>query len=211
MSSKAARLDWIDRASAKYACENFHYSRSLPAGKLMTVGVWEFNNFIGCVIFGRGANNNIGKKYNLQQTEICELVRVALSDHKTPVSRIVSIAIKMISKAAPGLKLIISYADPMQGHHGGIYQAMNWICTGQTRGDKAVILNGKLTHKRSISSKYGTLSFDKIREITGKSCEYGPIQYKITYLFALDDETAQMINDLKKPYISKEAAQALHN
>jgi len=34
------RLDWCSYEATKFACTNWHYSRSVPAGKLMKVGVW---------------------------------------------------------------------------------------------------------------------------------------------------------------------------
>ncbi|MEM7738704.1 MAG: protein Mom, partial [Deinococcota bacterium] len=90
------KLAWCSYEAAKYACENWHYSQSVPAGKLVKVGVWEDGKFIGCIIFSRGANNNIGKPYQLKQTEICELTRVALTQHKTPVSKMLAIALRML-------------------------------------------------------------------------------------------------------------------
>ena len=93
---------------------------------MVTLGCWEEGNFIGAVIFAWGANCNMAKHQGLKMTEAAELVRVALRDHKTPVSRILSICIKMLKRQSPGLKLLLSYADPCHGHVGGIYQASGW-------------------------------------------------------------------------------------
>jgi hypothetical protein len=71
------KIDWATHAAAKHAVENWHYSESMPAGKLIKVGAWENGRFVGVVIFGRGANNNIGKPYGLDQMAACELVRIA--------------------------------------------------------------------------------------------------------------------------------------
>ncbi|MFE9277177.1 Mom family adenine methylcarbamoylation protein [Paenibacillus glucanolyticus] len=57
------RVDWATHEAAKFSCENFHYSRSLPAGKSVKVGAWEDGQFIGVVIFSRGATQNIGSPY----------------------------------------------------------------------------------------------------------------------------------------------------
>jgi hypothetical protein len=43
-----------------------------------------------------------------------------------------SISLKMIKKQCPGLKLIVSYADPNQCHLGKIYQADNWVFVGES-------------------------------------------------------------------------------
>ena len=79
------KLDWCSREAAKYAVEHWHYSKSLPSCDLITVGVWEDEVFIGAVIYSRGANPNLNKPYGLKKTEVCELARVALNIHKTPV------------------------------------------------------------------------------------------------------------------------------
>ena len=41
------KIDWATHKAAKYACENWHYSKCLPSGKTVKLGVWEDNNFIG--------------------------------------------------------------------------------------------------------------------------------------------------------------------
>ena len=92
------KIDWATYKAAKYAVMHWHYSKAMPAGKLVKIGVWENEKFIGCVIFGRGANNNIGKPYGLNQTQACELVRVALTNHLTPVTKIVAYSLKMLIK-----------------------------------------------------------------------------------------------------------------
>ena len=92
------RLDWCSHEAAKYAVEHWHYSKCMPAGKIVKIGVWENEEYIGCVLYSRGANNHLGSQYNLDQTELCELTRVALTNHKNTVSRIVSISIKMLIK-----------------------------------------------------------------------------------------------------------------
>ena len=98
--------------AAKYAVEKWHYSGVMPAGKTVKWGVWEDKEFIGAVIFSFGANNHIGSPYGLTQIEVCELVRIALREHETPVSRIAGKAIDCQRKQSPGLRLLVSYADP---------------------------------------------------------------------------------------------------
>lgn len=138
MSSKPTlRLDWCSHQAAKYAVEHWHYSRTMPAGKNVYVGAWESAKFIGAVIFGMGSGNATnGTRFGLVRTgQMAELTRVALTEHKTPVSRIVAISLRMLRSQSPGLRLVISMADPKQGHHGGIYQAGGWVYTGTTKPD----------------------------------------------------------------------------
>ena len=184
------KIDWATHESAKYAVENWHYSESMPVGKLVKVGAWENGKFIGVVLFGRGANNNIGKHYKLDQTAICELVRIALTKHITPVSKIAAIAMRFLKSNSPGLRLIISYADPSQGHHGGIYQAGNWLYCGTSQAQQEVMHNGKIMHKRTANSLFGTI----------KGMQKSPIMWKHKYLMPLDNEMRKRILPLSKPY-----------
>lgn len=150
------KLDFCDYKAAKHACENWHYSKTMPAGKLVKIGVWEDSIFIGAVIFGRGANQYVPQSLNLKLTECCELVRVALTKHSTETTRIVAIALKMLKKSNPGLKLVYSYADiTNQGHSGIIYKAGNWQYHGIRKSKGGHFLIGEtLVHNRSLNSKY---------------------------------------------------------
>lgn len=179
-------------AAAKYAVENWHYSRSLPAGKLFKVGAWEGEKYVGAVIFAYGANGNIGKPYELVQIEVCELVRVALRDHIWPVSRILRFAMKKMREHNPGIRLCISYADTGQGHHGGIYQAGGWIYAADATGTDMVLdkVTRKPIHARSYFAKYGTKK--------GASWVTVPIKHK--YLYPLDEAMKRKIEPLRKPY-----------
>lgn len=191
---------FCSREAAAYACKRWHYSHCTPAGKLITLGVWEHGQFAGSVVFGRGANNHIGSRYRLEQTEVCELVRIALTKHETPVSRIVAIALKFLRANSPGLRLIVSYADPEQGHHGGIYQAANWLYVGPSQAQRELVVNGEDMHKRSAGSRWGTASPARLRAMTKMHVDYGPVRWKHTYLLPLDGVMRAQIAPLAKPY-----------
>jgi hypothetical protein len=182
------KIDWATHDAAKYACENWHYSGCLPTGKLVKVGVWEDGKYIGVVLFGRGASPHLGTKFNLSQIEVCELVRIALREHKTPVSRIMAIAIKFLKASNSGLKLIVSFADPVQGHHGGVYQANNWIYSGKSNSTTEVFVDGKWRHMRGAF--YKMTKETKTREVEGKH----------RYLMPLDNEMRNSIMKLSLPY-----------
>src|SRR5437870_3537910 len=98
-------------AAAAFACRWWHYSHSLPAAKRVLIGVWESGTFIGAIVFSRGNCPNIGRPFGLEQSQIAELTRVALRPHQTPTSRIVAIAVRLLRRQSPGLKLLVSFAD----------------------------------------------------------------------------------------------------
>ncbi|MCA2656376.1 MAG: protein Mom [Microcystis sp. M061S2] len=193
------KIDWATHEAAKYACENWHYSKCMPVNKLVKIGAWENNKFIGVVIFGCGASSHLGKKYSVLKMEICELVRVALTKHQTPVSRIIAIALKFLRKANPKLKLVVSFADPAQDHHGGVYQAGGWIYTGLSDqgGRYDYLINGKWTHSRSASEKFGRVGRWLID--THKIQVRKPTR-KHRYLFPLSNQMRAKIEPLRKPY-----------
>lgn len=203
MSEKVElKLDWCSYEAAKYACKKWHYSKCVPGGKTAKIGVWENTKYIGCVIFGWGANKNIGSPYGLNQIEIAELVRVALGKHLTPVTRILSIAIKMLKKQSPGLKLIVSYADSGEGHYGGIYQGGNWIYE-RTSLSSELKIQGKLCHKKTVHSRFGTNDLSWIKKNIDSGATWVSVSGKHKYLFPLTPEMREKILPLSKPYPKK--------
>lgn len=193
--------------AAKYAVEHWHYSESMPTPPIVKFGVWEGGKYIGCILFSRGGNNNLLKPFGLEQTQGCELTRIALGNHVTPVTRIMSIAMKALSKATPSLRLIVSYADPNEGHAGTIYQAANWIYTGQTSADvRYVDRQGRKWHSRQVSRTGVKRQYGEYRAVPKhEDCEQIPLLGKHRYLYPLDKVMRQQIAPLAKPYPKRES------
>ncbi len=145
------RLEWVSQSTAKRAVLKWHYSRTMPVAKAASLGVWEHGRFIGVVVFSHGANFRIGCPFQMRVGQVIELVRVALASHQAPVSRILSIATRMMLKSSPGVELVISYADPVQGHVGTIYQASNWVYLGMTAPSFEYRWRGQRLHKRAFT------------------------------------------------------------
>lgn len=185
------KIGFCSQDAARFACLNWHYSKSMPCGKILKIGAWENDTFIGVVLFARGANNNIGKPYNLDQTQCIELVRIALNKHRTPVSKIMAIAFNLLKKQSPNIQLVVSYADPEQGHHGGIYQATNWIYKGLTDATRMFFHNNKWTHERTLSH----IPVEARRLLPTKKTKG-----KHKYLYPLNTKMRDTISKLAKPY-----------
>jgi len=202
MSSKPVlKLDWCSHEAAKYAVEKWHYSHCMPKSKLAKIGVWEDGKFIGVVIYGVGATAELVKQYGLKPVEGCELVRVALSNHRSQVSRILSISFAFLKKAMKGLRIIVSFADPERGHHGGIYQAGGWIFAGNSAASQEYIVNGKRWHGRAFrASKPAHLTTKQTLEMMDPNYKVIMGSSKHRYLMPLDDEMRKRIAPLAKPY-----------
>ncbi len=202
MGKADLRIDWATHAAAKYAVENWHYSRVLPVPPLVKVGAWESEKFIGVVIFSRGANNNLLKPFGLDATEGCELTRVSLTKHDAPVSRVVKLAMQFLKRNSPDLRLIVSFADPSEGHHGGIYQAGNWIYTGtQPATVEFIAPDGKQWHGRMVS-KDGRIKVQGKYRPCWRIDQCKPVEKvgKHRYLMPLDADMRDQITPLAKPY-----------
>lgn len=138
----------------KYACLHWHYSKCVPVNPIGYNVYNDNEEWCGVVLYGSGANNEIGRAYNLVQGAVLELVRVALNGKQEQTSKAVSMSLKQLKKDVPQCRLVVSYADCDQHHLGTIYQATNWIYTGtmmQNKTDSSWVIKGKRYHGRVIS------------------------------------------------------------
>jgi hypothetical protein len=187
------KLDWCSYNAAKYAVEHWHYSKRMPVAKLVKIGVWEDGLFIGVVIFGAGATGALVKSYGLTNIQGCELVRIALTSHINHVSRIISIAVKLLKAQSPGIQLIVSFADTNQDHTGGVYQAAGWLYTGLSSSADEYIYRNKRWHGRSFRASHPGKEHSAGVEIV-------PGSRKHRYLFPMNQEIRSRIEKLRQPY-----------
>jgi len=207
MSKVDLRVDWCSHEAAKFAVEHWHYSHTMPKSKLAKFGAWEDGEFIGTIIYGVGATGDLVKGYGLDKIEGCELVRVALRKHSTPVSKLVAISLRMLKKAQPGLRLVVSFADPEHGHVGGIYQAGNWVFAGTTMASDEYIVNGKRWHGRAFrASKPAHLTTKQAAAVLDPNFQTIKGSVKYRYLYPLDDAMRKQIEPLRQPYPKREQA-----
>lgn len=97
--------------------------------------------------------------------DVFELSRLVRSpDCDLQLTRLISEALDKCE--TKGLDLIVSYADPEQGHHGGIYQAASWNYHGKRSSRlTGFLIDGEFTHARALNHEYGTTSVSKLREL----------------------------------------------
>lgn len=185
------KLAWCSHEAAKFATSRWHYSKSISSGKNVYIGVWEGEKFVGVIVFGVGSGNvTNGTKYGLAKShEMAELTRVALTKHEWPVSRMLRIAVAMVKKQSPKLRLLVSMADQREGHHGGIYQGAGWIYTGETKPDVEYFSGGEWRHHRTVTSSR-----------SAKGLPSRPLPPKHRYLMPLDDEIKSVVMKLARPY-----------
>lgn len=162
--------------------------------------MWENDAFIGAVIYGRGAAPALMSPYGLTQSQGCELVRVALTDHDAPVSQIVAETLRQLRRANPGLRLVVSFADPVEGHKGGIYQAGNWTYTGTMVDKHYFVVNGRTMHPRSVGAAGWVQSLPWLREHVDPDAHTVEKPGKHRYVMPLDRAMRRKIQPLAQPY-----------
>ena len=102
--------------------------------------------------------------------------------------------------------LLVSFADPTHGHHGGIYQASSWNFHGKGNVSMdGLIIDGIFKPGRSCNSAYGSRSPEKVRQILGPAHIVEPHYDEGKYLYwrALDRqgmEKAKRLELKASPY-----------
>jgi hypothetical protein len=123
-----------------------------------------------------------------------------MKTHKNPITKMIAISLKLLKKSNPKLRLVVSFADVYQGHHGGIYQGGNWIYTGLTSPTLAYFdKKNRQIHPRNVGSKteYDSTGVKKYNKNELRK-EVRPGKHR--YLMPLDDEMRIKIAPLAKPY-----------
>ncbi len=115
------------RASAEWIAE-LHYLKSKPPGFVHVLEFTEGRELIGAMIIGRPST----RAYD--PGKILELNRVYFIQETAPNVESQGLAMmrKHVRVWLPGVRLLISYSDPSQGHKGSIYAADGWAPFGMT-------------------------------------------------------------------------------
>jgi len=201
------RLDFCTHQAAHFACRLWHYSKKIPVGKLVKIGVWEEGKFIGAIVFGEGLLGPRSVVYGgVDKFRVAEIVRIALREHRHEVSRMISIAIKLLIKRCPGIELIVAFADRAENHHGGIYQASNFAYTGMSEPGRMFRhrATGRILHNRAVSVNGYRSHFGHVRKVPRHdACDIVASSRKHRYLLPLTPEMRTLIEKMRKPYIKR--------
>lgn len=199
------KLTKANSKAINYACKNFHYSKSVPAVQYAYNVYNDKDEWCGVILYGSGANNNIGKSFNKNQGEILELVRVALNGKQECTSKAVALSLKLLHKEDPLCQLVVSYADLDQNHNGTIYQATNWLYLGKYKVNtkSAFIINGKKTHPRTVGSWHIKQNIDEIRKKIDKNAQEFITKGKHKYIYCFNKDERKKYEQISKEYPKK--------
>lgn len=189
------KLEIASSKAVKYACIKFHYAKVCPVVGIAFSVFNSKNEWCGVITFGYGASANMGKPYKLSHGQYLELTRMALNGKQESTSKAMAIAIKLIKKHCPSVKLLISYADKGQNHVGTIYQATNWYLVDETESSGyEVFYRGKWVHDRGPNT---------LPKETRDKLTYRKKSGKYKYLFPIDKNMVHLCQSLSKPYPKK--------
>lgn len=140
--------------SAKRFLNAYHYLGGTHA--VWSLGVFA-PDLVAVVSVGQPANRNgVASKVGLQRWKgNHEITRVCVHPEapKNSASRAIALACREYARL--GYDWLFSYSDTGQGHHGGIYQAVNAVYVGLSPARAAWVLDGQPTHIRTLANRYG--------------------------------------------------------
>jgi hypothetical protein len=105
-----------------------HYTKRCPPGYLVALEFNAGSERVGGMLLGRPCARK------LDDTKIVELTRMFFVDEapKNTESRALGMMRRFVRVWMPGIRLLIAYSDPSNGHSGGVYEADGWAPYGMT-------------------------------------------------------------------------------
>lgn len=167
---------------AKDIIIKYHYSHAFPAAELC-LGFYVDGKLNTVIVYGKSATSKMADSL---PGKYLELVRLFSFDWagKNMESYCIGKSIKYIQKNHNDIKVLVSFADPEQGHNGTIYQATNWLYCGKSQPDEWYIVDGEKIHPRSMVARYGTRGEKKLHQL-GIKYERKKLHGKHRYIYIL--------------------------
>lgn len=138
-----------DRKEVEPIIMNNHYAHRMPMIQYAFKLVDNDAKIVGIITYGIPASHSlvVGVAGEENQSYVVELNRLWTEDNlpRNTLSYFVSTSLKMI-----GNHIVVSYSDTGMHHNGFIYQATNFIFTGQTK-KRTDIYTGVGKHSRHYS------------------------------------------------------------
>lgn len=179
-STKSVALSWFKR---------YHYTGTCGGTRFFSWGTPEQQ--LAMVAVGKGGNRyGVADKFGLLRWKGgLEITRVACGPDapRNTASKAVSEVLRVL--AGEGHQWVFTYADTAQGHHGGIYQALNAVYVGTDAKQWVNFeLDGKRISKRAVSGRFGHTRWPEVSEIAAKAgcvLKRVPWMPKLTYIIPI--------------------------
>jgi hypothetical protein len=183
-----------DEAAAFMA--KHHYIGTVPVNCSEHFGLYHGDDLVAVACYGHCHIPRLAGTFT-------ELRRLAAS---AAIERSLSsfLAITMRAMGRRGAQALVTWADPAAGHHGGIYQATNWIyCEPRSYNWNASYRtpDGVLTH-REVFKLYGTSAKPKVLALHPDWVPFlPPMKYRYIYPLSLSKaECLERMRARERPY-----------
>lgn len=146
--------------AVRFFLGRYHYLTGMPRGCRNIFMLWDEGVLVGVACFGKP----VGKvKHDLELKRFCLSGTV-----KNTGSWFIAKCIKQLKKT--GVKSIISYADPEQGHEGTLYKAANFKYLGkQAQGTPYYRVGRQKVYARNVgAARYSGVIFGKMLRMKPK-------------------------------------------
>lgn len=200
----------IDSKSARQICKRYHYSGKVVPNSQIHLGVFLNGKCEGVMQFGPSTDKRrMAKNLGVGINEFLELNRMAFSDNlpKFSESRAISVAMRILKKNYPFLRLIISFADACQCGDGTIYRASGFKLHSYKKNNSLLRLPDEAIKeiRRYIPDAMPIISDkslnnhkdEKGRRLTGLAKRLGAKSiegYQMKYLYCLDRKLEKAFN-----------------
>tara|TARA_R110001583_G_scaffold26174_7_gene94481 strand:+ start:519 stop:1259 length:741 start_codon:yes stop_codon:yes gene_type:complete len=195
----------IDKPTAKKMVVKYHYSQlwtkcSVALGLFTQTGSEHAffdepeEKMIGVCVYGDPIGRLTGQSISdeIDRTEVLELTRLFIHDGygSNIESWFISQSFNWLKKNMPEIKALISYASPVEGHCGTIYQATNWIYQGNNnRWNDGWLFkfesDGRWKHGRTIFPYYNSNDPKEIQKKVTEPFWIKKEQQKHRYVYIL--------------------------
>ncbi len=186
--------DYFVQAVARDECNPWllkkHYAHRLPMAIEFAYGLYDGNkSLVGVCVFGPTAPPvpiTLFGKIGLHKVR--ELTRLVVSDDLP--SNTLSYFVSQCLRYLPKPLCVVSFADQNAGHHGYIYQATNWIYTGEG-GQKMNIVDsrGNPVHSLTLNDGWKREGLTRKQYMDKHSITETDAQSKYRYLYFLGTKT----------------------
>ena len=137
---------------------DWHYSKNTNGlATRFCFGLFDGTEMIGVMIYAYLGMASVWKKYGEVETDVVELRRLCCIDDtpKNTESYFIAQTINWLRQNTD-CKVVVSYADSMQGHVGTIYHASNFYYLGMTAKGRSIKIKGsdRLYHEKTIRTYY---------------------------------------------------------
>ncbi len=212
----------IDKPTAKKMIVKYHYSHLWSPKNNCAVGLFydtgkqhsffdeAEEKMIGVITYGDPVGRHSGASISteLDRSEVYELTRLFVHDGygSNIESWFISQSFGWLKKHRHHIRALISYASPMEGHVGTIYQATNWIYQGNSiRPNDSWMFklseDGEWVHGRTLANTYKTNDVDKLRKKIGHVfwIKQELRKHRYVYILTGKKDKKKILNSLKYP------------